>query len=73
MKEQSTIRKKQSINVIYPNITNPEQVKSKSVIIPYPKFSSLTQELKDVRKKLNQVKRERDRLKMELLNCLRII
>ena len=73
MKEQTTIRKKQSLSVMYPNITNPEHVKNKSVIIPYPKFSSLTQELKDVRKKLNQVKKERDRLKMEMLNCFRII
>jgi hypothetical protein len=67
MNGQLNIRIKPSIGIVFQN--------TERRISKPPKLPSMTliQQLKDVRNELKQVKKERDILKKEVLNSIRII
>jgi cell division protein FtsB len=72
MNEKLNIQMAQSQNVINYSM-NMEQTRSKPLIASYVKVLSLMEQLKDVRKELKQMAKERDELKREVMNNFRII
>lgn len=68
MNEKSNIRIEQSMSVVHI-----QQTRSSFISVTNTRSMSLVQELRDVRKELKHVTRERDRLKSEVLNSSRII
>ncbi len=72
MNEKLNIQMAQSQNVINYSM-NMEQTRSKPLVASYVKVLSLMEQLKDVRKELKQMAKERDELKREVMNNFRII
>ncbi len=68
MNEKSNIRIEQSMSVVHI-----QQTRSRFISVTNTRSMSLVQELRDVRKELKHVTRERDKLKSEVLNSFRII
>lgn len=62
----------QSLHSINYNMDR-EPIRNKPLMISNVKFSTLMGQLKDVRRELKQVTKERDELKREVLNNFRII
>ena len=73
MNERLTIQMEHSLGMVVYNQVNFEQRRSKYRAVTTTKFFVLVQELKEMRKELRQVRKKRDVLRMEVLNCIQII
>lgn len=72
MNKMSNIRMEQSLDITAYDSVRMPQTRSRSITTINIKFMAVTQELKNVRGKLERVTQERDSLRKELLSCVRI-